>query len=336
MAGTADGVTALQMDIKVKGITPQIMEQAMSQAREGRMFIMEKMLDAIPEPRLELSPYAPRIQTIKINPDKIGAVIGPGGKTIRKIQEETGSKIDIDEDGTVHISCVSEDDMNRAMDAVRALTEEVEIGKIYNGVVRRLVDFGAFVEILPGKEGLVRVSQLADYHVARPEDVVSVGDEITVMVIEVDQQGRINLSRRAALSGEIPSAAELEAERPPSGGGRGGYGRGGGDRDRGGYGRGGGDRERGGYGGDRERGGYGRGGGDRERGGFGGDRDRGGNRSGFGAPTPGFGTGMGGGQRSSTSGQRRPMNPGSGGGQGGNRSGGQRPGFGRSPERRGW
>src|ERR1051326_4521154 len=236
------------------------------------MFIMEKMLDAIPEPRLELSPYAPRIQTVKINPDKIGAVIGPGGKTIRKIQEETGSKIDIDEDGTVHISCVNEEDMNRAMDAVRSLTEEVEIGKIYNGVVRRLVDFGAFVEILPGKEGLVRISQLADYHVARPEDVVSVGDEITVMVIEVDQQGRINLSRRAALSGEIPSPAELEADRPPSGGGRGGFNRGGGgDRgDRGGFNRGGGDRDRGGFnrGGDRDCGGYG--GGGRDRGGDGG------------------------------------------------------------------
>jgi polyribonucleotide nucleotidyltransferase len=336
VAGTADGVTALQMDIKVKGITPQIMEQAFAQAREGRMFIMEKMLDALPEPRLELSPFAPRIQTIKINPDKIGAVIGPGGKMIRKIQEETGSKIDIDEDGTVHISCVSEEDLQRAMDAIRSLTEEVEVGKIYNGVVRRLVDFGAFVEILPGKEGLVRTSQLADYHVARPEDVVSVGDEITVMVIEVDQQGRINLSRRSALSGEMPTQAELEAERGPAGG-RGGFGgRGGGDR--GGYGgRGGGDR--GGYGGrgggDRDRGGYG--GGDRDRGGFGGDRDRGGQRGGFGAPTPGFGSGGMGGQRSNSPGQRRPMNP--GGGQGGNRggsSGGTRPGFGRSPDRRGW
>jgi polyribonucleotide nucleotidyltransferase len=318
VAGTADGVTALQMDIKVKGITAQIMEKAMSQAREGRMFIMEKMLDTIPEPRLELSPFAPRIQTIKINPDKIGALIGPGGKTIRKIQDETGAKIDIDEDGTVHISCASEEDMIRAMDTVRSLTEEVETGKIYNGVVRRLVDFGAFVEILPGKEGLVRTSQLADYHVARPEDVVSVGDEITVMVVEVDQQGRINLSRRAALSGEIPSPADLEAERVPAGGGRGGFGGRGGER---GYSRGG-ERERGGFGGER---GYSRGG-ERERGGFGGER--GGNRSGFGAPAPGFG----GGQRPS-GGQRRPMNPNQGGGQ---RPSGQRPGFGRSQDRRGW
>ena len=169
---------------------------------------------------MELSPQAPRIQTIKINPEKIGALIGPGGKMIRKIQEDTGAKIDIDDDGTVHITCVSEDDMQRALDMVRSLTEEIEIGKIYNGVVRRLVDFGAFVEILPGKEGLVRTTQLADYHVARPEDVVSVGDEITVMVVEVDQQGRVNLSRRAALSGEMPAPGEMEAERQPAGGGR--------------------------------------------------------------------------------------------------------------------
>ncbi|MGH2479012.1 MAG: polyribonucleotide nucleotidyltransferase, partial [Ktedonobacteraceae bacterium] len=218
VAGTADGVTALQMDIKVKGITYEIMAKALEQAREGRMFIMEKMLDTIDAPREELSPFAPRIQTVKINPDKIGAVIGPGGKTIRKIQEESGAKLDIEDDGSVHISAVSGDAMQIAIDAVRALTEEVEVGRIYTGTVRRLVDFGCFVEILPGKEGLVRTSQLADYQVMRPEDVVSVGDEITVMVIEVDPQGRVNLSRRAALSGEMPSAAELESER----GGRGG------------------------------------------------------------------------------------------------------------------
>jgi polyribonucleotide nucleotidyltransferase len=318
VAGTADGITALQMDIKVRGITPQIMEKALAQARDGRMFIMEKMLDTIPEPRLELSPYAPRIQTIKINPEKIGALIGPGGKMIRKIQEDTSAKIDIDDDGTVHITCVSEDDMQRALDMVRALTEEVEIGKIYNGVVRRLVEFGAFVEILPGKEGLVRTNQLADYHVSRPEDVVSVGDEITVMVVEVDQQGRINLSRRAALSGEMPAPGELEPERAPAGAGRGFGSRGGGFGSRGGG------------------AGFGRGGGDRERGGFGGGAG-GGGRGGFGGGA-GFGGGMGGGgQRGGGGGPRR-----SGGGQGGGqRSGGQggggtRPGFGRSQDRRGW
>ncbi len=319
VAGTADGITALQMDIKVRGITPQIMEKALAQARDGRMFIMEKMLDTIPEPRLELSPYAPRIQTIKINPEKIGALIGPGGKMIRKIQEDTSAKIDIDDDGTVHITCVSEEDMQRAVDMVRALTEEVEIGKIYNGVVRRLVDFGAFVEILPGKEGLVRTNQLADYHVARPEDVVSVGDEITVMVVEVDQQGRVNLSRRAALSGEMPGPGELEPERAPAGGGRGFGSRGGG----GGFG------SRGGGGG-----GFGRGGGDRERGGFGsGSGGRGGFGGGFGG---GPGGGMGGGNRGGGGGQRR---SGGGGGQGGNLGGpggGTRPGFGRSSDRRGW
>jgi len=240
VAGTADGVTALQMDIKIKGLTPEVLGQAMMQAREGRMFIMDKMLATLPEPRTELSPYAPRIQTVKINPEKIGTVIGPGGKTIRRIQEETGTKIDIDDEGNVHIASVSNDGMLHAVNAVRALTEEVEVGKIYTGIVRRLVDFGAFVEILPGKEGLVRTSQLADYQVNRPEDVVAPGDEITVMVVEIDQQGRINLSRRAALSGEMPSHEELEAERPqrmrpssPRGGYSGGYGDRGGSR--GGY-----------------------------------------------------------------------------------------------------
>ena len=318
VAGTADGVTALQMDIKVKGITYEIMAKALEQARDGRMFIMEKMLDTIDAPREELSPYAPRIQTIKINPDKIGAVIGPGGKMIRKIQEESGAKIDIEDDGSVNISATSSDAMQTALDAVRALTEEVEVGRIYTGTVRRLVDFGAFVEILPGKEGLVRTSQLADYQVMRPEDVVSVGDEITVMVTEVDQQGRVNLSRRAALSGEMPTAAELENERAGRGAGRGGMGgRGGGGYGGGrprenttpgrGYG------DRGGYGGG-DRGGYS---GDRGGGRSGGynDRDRGGSGGGFG-------------------GQRRPMNPGRGSsGPGGPRREG---GYGQRPPERRW
>jgi polyribonucleotide nucleotidyltransferase len=295
VAGTADGVTALQMDIKVKGITYEIMEKALEQAREGRMFIMEKMLDTIDAPREELSEFAPRIQTLKINPDKIGAVIGPGGKTIRKIQEDSGAKLDIDDDGLVNISAASGEAMQRAMDAVRALTEEVEVGHIYTGTVRRLVDFGCFVEILPGKEGLVRTSQLADYQVTRPEDVVSVGDEITVMVIEIDGQGRVNLSRRAALSGEMPSQAELESERS-SRGGRGGPGRGPGGYDRGGMG----GRDRGGY----DRGGYDRGGmGGRDRGGY--DRD-GGMRGG------GGGGGGFGGDRGGSFGQRRPMSGGPG------------------------
>ncbi|MEO7019811.1 MAG: polyribonucleotide nucleotidyltransferase [Ktedonobacteraceae bacterium] len=310
VAGTADGVTALQMDIKVKGITYEIMAKAMEQAREGRMFIMEKMLDTIDAPREALSGYAPRIQTVKINPDKIGAVIGPGGKTIRKIQEESGAKLDIEDDGSVHISATSGEAMQIAIDAVRALTEEVEVGRIYTGTVRRLVDFGCFVEILPGKEGLVRTSQLADYQVMRPEDVVSLGDEITVMVIEVDPQGRVNLSRRAALSGEMPSAAELASER---GGPRGGMG---GGRPGGGYGdRGPRPREGSMPGPSRGPGGYGdrpsgpSGGGYGDRGprpsgpGGGGYGDRGGSGGGYGdRPSGPGGGGFGGGQR-------RPMGP---------------------------
>jgi polyribonucleotide nucleotidyltransferase len=316
VAGTADGVTALQMDIKVKGITYEIMAKALEQAREGRMYIMEKMLDAIDAPREELSEFAPRIQTVKINPDKIGAVIGPGGKMIRKIQDESGAKIDIEDDGSVHISATSGEAMQLAIDAVRALTEEVEVGRIYTGTVRRLVDFGAFVEILPGKEGLVRTSQLADYQVMRPEDVVSVGDEITVMVIEVDQQGRVNLSRRAALSGELPSAAELESERGSRGGGGGRGGMGGG---RGGYGDRGAPRSRDNAPG-RGPGGYGeRGGGYGDRGGSYGNRPGGG---GYGERSGGFGGG-----------QRRPM-----GGPGGQQRGQSGPrrdnGFGRTPDRR--
>jgi polyribonucleotide nucleotidyltransferase len=326
VAGTADGVTALQMDIKVKGITYEIMANALEQAREGRMFIMDKMLESIDAPREELSGFAPRIQTIKINPDKIGAVIGPGGKMIRKIQEESGAKIDIEDDGSVNISASSGEAMQIAMDAVRALTEEVEVGRIYTGTVRRLVDFGAFVEILPGKEGLVRTSQLADYQVMRPEDVVSVGDEITVMVIEVDPQGRVNLSRRAALSGELPSQAELDSERGP---GRGGPGRSGPGRPGGGYG---GNRDSGpsrsGYG---DRGGYG--GGGRDRGGYG-DRDSGPNRGGSYGDRNSGGSSSGGGF-----GQRRPMGPGGPPPAGPSRSPSTGPrrdggGFGQRPDRR--
>ncbi len=318
VAGTADGVTALQMDIKVKGITYDIMTKALEQAREGRMFIMDKMLEAIDAPREVLSDFAPRIQTIKINPDKIGAVIGPGGKMIRKIQEESGAKIDIEDDGSVNISAASGDAMQHAMDAVRALTEEVEVGRIYTGTVRRLVDFGVFVEILPGKEGLVRTSQLADYQVMRPEDVVSVGDEITVMVIEVDPQGRVNLSRRAALSGEMPSQAELDSERGPSRGpgGRGGPGRSGG-----------------GYGGNRDRDMGGRSGGYGDRGGYGGGNRGGyGDRDNAGRDRGGYGSGSG---DRGNFGQRRPMGPG-GPNRGPNPGPRRDSGYGQRPPERRW
>ena len=304
VAGTADGVTGLQMDIKVKGITYEIMATALEQAHEGRMYIMEKMLDTIDAPREELSDYAPRIQTVKINPDKIGALIGPGGKIIRKIQDETGAKIDIEDDGVVSISAAGGEAMQRAMDAVRSFTEEVEVGRIYTGTVRRIVDFGCFVEILPNKEGLVRTSQLADYQVMRPEDVVSVGDEITVMVTEIDPQGRINLSRRAALSGEMPSQAELDSERAGRGMGRGGPGRGFGGRE------GSSGRPMGGGYGDR---------GSRPSGGGYGDRgygDRGSRPSGGGYGDRGYGdrgsrpSGGGYSDRGGSMGPRRPMGPG--------------------------
>jgi polyribonucleotide nucleotidyltransferase len=288
VAGTAEGITALQMDIKVKGITMEIISKALKQAYDGRMFIMDRMLEALAEPRLDLADFAPRIQAIKINPDKIGAVIGPGGKMIRKIQDESGAKLDIEEDGTVNISATTGESMQRAMDAVRALTEEVEVGKIYTGIVKRLVDFGAFVEFLPGKEGLVRTSQLADYHVNRPEDVVQLGDEITVMVIEVDPQGRVNLSRRAALSGEMPTAAELDADRPPPRGPRGG-GQGGSGGGRG-FGGGGPPRQGGNFGGPPRQGGFGgpprQGGGGYGSGGSGGGGSRDPNGGSFGPSGP--------------------------------------------------
>ncbi len=215
VAGTADGITALQMDIKVKGVTPEIMDKALAQAKEARLFILQKMLAAIDKARPELSPYAPRITRIKINPEKIGTVIGPGGKMIRSIQEETKAEVEIEDDGTVIISAVDGAAAEKAVAMIRALTEEVEVGKIYLGKVKRLMDFGAFVEVLPGKEGLVHISQLADYRVARVEDAVKVGDEIMVMVTEIDTQGRINLSRKAVLEGTGPEQARVE--RRPAG-----------------------------------------------------------------------------------------------------------------------
>jgi polyribonucleotide nucleotidyltransferase len=216
VAGTDEGITALQMDIKVKGITPEIMEQALAQAREARLFILRQMLNAIDKARPELSPFAPRILRMKINPEKIGAVIGPGGKQIREIQSTCKVEIDIEEDGTVTIASPQGGDAEKAVAIVRGLTEDVEVGKIYLGTVKRIVDFGAFVEILPGKEGLVRKPDLAEYPVTRVEDVVKLGDEIMVMVIEVDSQGRVNLSRRAVLEGSAPSTKP--SDRGPRGG----------------------------------------------------------------------------------------------------------------------
>jgi polyribonucleotide nucleotidyltransferase len=202
VAGTKDGITAIQMDIKIKGINKEILKQALAQAREGRLFILGKMAEAIVEPRKELSPFAPRIITFEIDPDRIRDVIGPGGKMIRKIVEETGAEIDIEDDGRVFIAAVDVNAGTKAEEMIKRLTSDVEVGALYMGKVTRLMNFGAFVEVLPGKEGLVHISQLAKERVAKVEDVVNVGDEIMVKVVEIDKQGRVNLSRKAVLVGD--------------------------------------------------------------------------------------------------------------------------------------
>jgi DNA polymerase III epsilon subunit family exonuclease len=199
VTGTRDGITALQMDIKVKGIDERVIREGLAKALTARLTILDKMLDVMPEAREEMSQFAPRIITIKINPEKIRDIIGKGGATIRKIQEETGTEINVEDDGTVEIAAVSGENSRKAITWIESLTREVEVGGLYLGKVTRIMPFGAFVEILPGKEGLVRIGELADYHVPTVEDVVSIGDEVMVMVIEVDRQGRVNLSRKAAM-----------------------------------------------------------------------------------------------------------------------------------------
>jgi polyribonucleotide nucleotidyltransferase len=233
VAGTRSGITAIQMDIKVSGLSREIMAQALQQANDARQYILNRMLEVLPEPRTEMSRYAPRITRIQINPDKIGAVIGPGGKQIKKIIEETKVSIDIEDDGSVLIASSDADATKRAIEIVRSLTEEVEVGRIYHGTVRRLMDFGAFVEVLPGKDGLVHISQLATHHVDKVSDVVNVGDPLDVKVTGIDSLGRINLSHRAVLDPDsevsVPSG-----ENGPSR--RSGEGSGGGERRGGGYG----------------------------------------------------------------------------------------------------
>jgi polyribonucleotide nucleotidyltransferase len=199
VTGTRDGITALQMDIKVQGITEAIIRDGLKQAHVARLTILDKMAEVLPEARAAMSDFAPRIITIKINPEKIREIIGKGGSMIRKIQEETSTEINVEDDGTVEIAAVSGENSRKAIQWIESLTREVEIGSLYLGKVTRIMGFGAFVEILPGKEGLVRIGELADYHVPTVEDVVSVGDEVMVVVTEVDRQGRINLSRKAAM-----------------------------------------------------------------------------------------------------------------------------------------
>ncbi|MBW4083295.1 polyribonucleotide nucleotidyltransferase [Paenibacillus sp. S150] len=202
VAGTAEGVTAIQMDIKIDGINRKILQDALQQAKEGRMFILGKMMEAISAPRPNLSKYAPKIIIININPDKIRDVIGAGGKIINKIIEETGVKIDIEQDGRVFIGSSDEAMIQKARGIIEGLVREVQVGEIYVGTVRRIEKFGAFVELIPGKDGLVHISQLSTERVAKVEDVVAIGDTITVKVTEIDQQGRVNLSRKAVLTSE--------------------------------------------------------------------------------------------------------------------------------------
>ena len=241
VAGTAQGITALQMDIKISGLSAQMMKEALEQAHEARMFIMGKMLEVLPQSRPELKPHAPRIITVKIPVEKIGALIGPGGKNIRTLQEETGTKIDVQEDGTVYIASTEGVGAKEAQERVESLGESAVVGNIYTGKVVRIADFGAFVEILPGVDGMVHISQLDTERVNKVEDVVSMGDEITVMVTDIDPQGKIRLSRQAVLEGWTAEEAREKDQRksgPRPGGGSRGGGRGGdrggrsGDRDR--------------------------------------------------------------------------------------------------------
>ncbi|WP_062105032.1 polyribonucleotide nucleotidyltransferase [Bacillus niameyensis] len=199
VAGTAKGVTALQMDIKIEGLSREILEEALQQAREGRMHILDSMLSTIKEPREQLSAYAPKILTMQINPDKIRDVIGPSGKQINKIIEETGVKIDIEQDGKVFIASSDQSMNEKAKKIIEDLVREVEVGQMYLGKVKRIEKFGAFVELFPGKDGLVHISQLDEQRVNKVEDVVSIGDEILVKVIEIDNQGRVNVSRKVVL-----------------------------------------------------------------------------------------------------------------------------------------
>lgn len=253
VSGTAEGITALQMDIKIEGVTLEIMEKALQQAKAGRIHILSKMNEAIQAPREEMSLYAPRIETIWINPEKIKDVIGSGGKIIKEIVAKTGAKIDIEDSGKVAVASADGEAMARAIQWIRDLTAEAEIGKIYTGKVNRIAEFGCFVEILPGKDGLVHISELEPRRVDKVEDVCQIGDEILVKVIGIDDRGKVRLSRKQAMHPELG-----DSEGGESGGARRDRGergeRGGRDRDRGDRGsRGGRDRDRGGRGRDRER-----------------------------------------------------------------------------------
>jgi polyribonucleotide nucleotidyltransferase len=208
VAGTEQGITAIQMDIKCKGVDRNILSQALDQARIGRLHVLEKMNEVLPASRPELSPYAPRIITIKIRPERIRDVIGPGGKVIRSIVERTGASIDVEDDGTINIASADEEAAKQALEIIRELTQEAEIGKLYTGTVKKIMDFGAFVEILPGRDGLVHISHIANEHIKSVSDVLKEGDEVVVKVLEIDPQGKIRLSRKEALAEQASDGGE--------------------------------------------------------------------------------------------------------------------------------
>jgi polyribonucleotide nucleotidyltransferase len=210
VTGTKNGVTALQMDIKIGGITSALMREALAQAKAGRLHILERMAQALNTPRTKLSAFAPRIFPLKVKQDKIRDIIGPGGKMIRSIIAETGVKINVEDTGDITIAASDEASAQKAIDMIKRLTEEVEVGRIYHGTVRKIMDFGAFVEVLPGTDGLVHISQLAHHRVKAVTDEVSEGDQIMVKVMEIDKQGKIRLSRKEAM----PAPAGAPATEP--------------------------------------------------------------------------------------------------------------------------
>jgi polyribonucleotide nucleotidyltransferase len=211
VAGTDTGITALQMDMKITGLPISVIADAINQARGARLHILDKMMEVISEPSAELSPYAPRLLTIKIDPDMIGLVIGPGGKTIKGITEQTGAKVDIEDDGTVTIASIDGVKAQQARAIIEGMTRKLSAGDVYIGKVTRIIPIGAFVEFLPGTEGMIHISQLADYRVGKVEDEVAVGDEIVVKVREIDGRGRINLTRLGIHPDEA-TAARAAAE----------------------------------------------------------------------------------------------------------------------------
>jgi polyribonucleotide nucleotidyltransferase len=211
VAGTRNGITSIQMDIKIDGLTAEILEEALERAHRARIHILDVMDRTIPEPRDELSPHAPRITTIQVNPEKLGEIIGPKGKTIRAIQDETGAKIDIEDSGVVKIAAVSGEAAARAREMIEAIVQEPEVGRIYEGPVKNTTSFGAFIEILPGVEGLCHISELERGRVENTEDVLKRGDITRVKLLAIDEKGRLRLSRRAALEEEGGEVQEVEA-----------------------------------------------------------------------------------------------------------------------------